>query len=128
MAVCLKCHNPMNQTEANCPHCGEDFFEAQPDRWHLLLHTSSLRDLFRLTSVMCVFFALLSMLISLHNLAFWPVGLGFACAGCALLLGEAAPLSSRVFSLVGILAFLVYPLLAMLITIWALILRFVFQM
>ena len=45
MAICLKCHNRMNQTEAICPHCGEDFLELKQDRWNLVLHKSSLSDL-----------------------------------------------------------------------------------
>jgi len=29
-AICLKCHHPMNQTEAICPNCGENYLDVQP--------------------------------------------------------------------------------------------------
>ena len=126
MAICLECHNPMKQTEAICPHCGEDFLEPQPDRWNLLLHKSSLSDLFRLTGVMGIFFAFVPLLVSLQTSALWPFYLGIVCGGCVLLLGETAPLWSRVLSIIGILAFLLYPLLAVLILIWMLFRRMTF--
>ena len=108
----------MNQTEAICPNCGEDYLDVQPGRWHLLFHHSSLKYLFCLVSVMGIFFALLRWLLPLHTSILCPFYVGFAFGGCALLLGEKAPFWSHVFSVVAILGFLFYPLLAVFAFAW----------
>lgn len=124
MATCLKCYHPMNQTEAICPHCGEDYLDVQPGRWHVLLHQSSLKDLFYLVTVMGIFFALLRWLIPFHTSLLFRFLVIIAFGSYALLLGERAPFWSRVFSLVAILGFLYYPLLAVLAFAWWLLRNF----
>lgn len=118
MAVCFECHGAMRQTQTTCPHCGVTFVETADDAKHLLLHQSSLANLFRLSAVMAVFFALVPLLFSLQTSAFWPFLAGFMCGGCAMLLGDSAPLWSRLFSLAWIVAFLLYPLQAICILLW----------
>lgn len=110
MAICLKCHHPMSQIEAACPHCGEDYRDFQPSYKQVLFHRSSLRDLFYLITVMGILSALLRWVLSLHLFWLWPVAAGFLAGICALLLGERAPFWSRVLSLIGILSFLTYPI------------------
>lgn len=115
MAVCLTCHQPMGQTEAICSRCGEDYLGRAPDGWaELLLHQSSLRDVFRLTSVVGLFLAFTpSLYDQFRTSAFWPLCLGILCGVCVLLLGDSAPTCSRVVSLMGILAFLWYPIIGL---------------
>lgn len=119
MSYCPTCRKPMKQMEATCPYCGEDFADAREDWLAIVLHRSSLRDLFWLTTVMCLFFALLPWLVSMRFYGTFPIAVGMVCGGCAILLGDTAPLWSRIFGFFGILGVLFYPFaLAVLWTCW----------
>ena len=100
----------MNQTEAICPKCGEEFLEQDQSAWHVLLHPSKLTDLFRLVSVAAVFTVALTTLLPTLSTPIGPVVSGILCGIAAEMLGETAPLWSRILSFAGIVGILFYPL------------------
>ncbi len=112
MAVCLECSQPMSQTEAICPKCGEDFVEPTQSPWEVLLHPSKLTDLFRLVSVAAVFCVGLTTVLPTLSTPIGPIVFGILCGISAELLGDSAPLWSRVLSVAGLVGILFYPLMA----------------
>lgn len=111
MAVCLECQQPMSQTEAVCPKCGEDYVEPTQGAWQVVMHQSRLTDLFWLMAVAAFFSVGLSTLLPTFATPLGPVVFGILCGICAQLLGEAAPLWTRILSICGIVGILFYPLL-----------------
>ena len=121
MAVCLECHAEMNQTEAACPQCGSDFSDSE-ESWHdLLLRKSSLADIFRLLSVLGLPLALAYYFVP-AVIAIGPnhphrevdgmfaLLLGLCFYFCGWALSDAAPLCSRIFNAVGIIALATWPM------------------
>ena len=111
MAVCLKCSEPMAQTEPVCRNCGADYQDSEKTFGDIVFRQSSLVDLFRLVSVMAFFFAFLPVAITFVHAALWPFSIGILCGLSVLLLGDSSELFVRLLSLAGVIAFLLYPLL-----------------
>lgn len=120
MAMCTQCRASMQQTEALCPACGFDF--AEPDEsWRVLfLRKSSLRDLFRLMTVIMVPLAITSYFLPALRVAansrspfdgFFAFFLGVCLYYCGGAIQDSSPVSARLFNSAAIVLLAVWPIL-----------------
>ena len=108
----------MNQTQATCSSCGDEFRVEHEETWReLLSRKSTLKDLFLLISILGVPLAVTSHFIPsltangphrmLEGIFAFILGVSFYFCGWAL--SDAAPLWSRLFNAVGIVALFIWP-------------------